>query len=76
MQTLTFNDKRNVVTLFEGMPGRSTVLFLFNDVMDVRIIDGVYEVIIQDKFTNLLPILRVPVSNTNMIISRDDEINK
>jgi hypothetical protein len=76
MQTLIYQDKRNVITLFEGRPGHSQKLFFIDNVMEVKIKDGVYEVIIQDKFTNLLPILRVPVSNTNMIISRDDEINK
>lgn len=44
-------------------------LISFDNVPTVKIEDGYYEVM-QKTDTNTIPVLRVPISNTNMLIKK------
>ena len=71
MQTLTFNTTTKQVQLLEGERHNSKVLESFETVSTVKVHDaGFYEIMQkQDMDTNSsIPVMRVPISNTNMII--------
>jgi hypothetical protein len=68
MQTLIFyTTKKRVVLNSETRSGYE--LISFDDVPTVKIEDGYYEVM-QKTDTNTIPVLRVPISNTNMLIQK------
>ena len=71
MQTLTFNTTTKEVKLLSGPMGTSLVLESFENVSTVKCSElGFYEIMQkQDMETNSsIPVLRVPISNTNMLI--------
>lgn len=71
MQTLTFNTKTKEVQLLDGPRGKSIVIEQFNNISTVRVDDGFYELIqitSTDPSVTKVPVMRVPISNTNMII--------
>lgn len=70
MQTLVFNTTSKHVTLYEGNQFDSKILKQLSDVPTVKISDGFYEVMQRDEFEKTFPIVRVPISNTNMFIER------
>lgn len=68
MQTLFFyTTEKRVVLMSEIMGGYE--LISFDNVPTVKIEDGYYEVM-QKTDTNTIPVLRVPISNTNMLIKK------
>lgn len=71
MQTLTFNTTTKEVKLLNGSRGESTIVEQFDDVSTVKCSElGFYE-IMQKQGTvtsSSIPVMRVPISNTNMII--------
>ena len=69
MQTLIFNSTDKTVVLQEGFRGME--LLNFKDVPTVKVENGYYEVM-QKSGENggVVPVLRVPMSNTNMLIQR------
>ena len=67
MQTLVFNTATKTVILYENVIKVSQILHQFETVPTVRVKEGFYEVI-QDAAGSKYPVLRVPISNTNMII--------
>ncbi len=68
MQTLIFyTTEKRVVLMSEIMGGYE--LISFDNVPTVKIEDGYYEVM-QKTDTNTIPVLRVPISNTNMLIKK------
>ena len=69
MQTLIFNSTTKSVQLLSGSRGDSKVLETFDNVPTVKIETEYYEVI-QTTDTGKVPVLRVPISNTNMLIER------
>ena len=71
MQTLTFNSTTKKVQLLSGSRGDSKVLENFEDVPTVKVENGYYEVM-QKSGENggVVPVLRVPMANTNMLIQR------
>ena len=73
MQTLTFNTTTKEVKLLSGPVGTSLVLESFENVSTVKCSElGFYEIMQkQDMETNSsIPVLRVPISNTNMLITK------
>jgi hypothetical protein len=73
MQTLTFNTTTKEVKLLSGPVGTSLVLESFENVSTVKCSElGFYEIMQkQDMETNsAIPVLRVPISNTNMLITK------
>ena len=73
MQTLTFNTTTKQVQLLDGPRGSSTVMESFNNVSTVKMEgDGFYQVMqkTNEDTNSALPVLRVPIANTNMIIEK------
>lgn len=72
MQTLTFNTTKKEVTLLSGSRGKSEVLEHFDKISTVKIQDGFYEVMQKptEDSSSAIPVMRVPIANTNMIISK------
>lgn len=73
MQTLIFNTTTKRVELLSGSRGDSKVLETFENVSTVKCSElGFYEVMQkQSEETNSsIPVLRVPISNTNMVIQK------
>ena len=81
MQTLTFNTTTKQVNLLDGprgslgtsiSSGSSTVIESFNNVSTVKIEDGFYQVMqkTNEDTNSALPVMRVPIANTNMIIEK------
>lgn len=70
MQTLTFNTTTKQVKLLDGPRGLSTVMESFSNVSTVKTEDGFYQVMqkTNEDTNSSLPVMRVPISNTNMII--------
>jgi hypothetical protein len=72
MQTLIFNTTTKEVKLYEGEKNHSKLLEMLTDVPTVRVGDsGYYEVMkkLESEDKNI-PVLRVPISNTNMFIEK------
>ena len=72
MQTLTFNTTTKEVKLLDGPRGSSVVTETFNNVSTVKIEDGFYQVMqkTSEDTNSSLPVMRVPIANTNMIIEK------
>jgi hypothetical protein len=73
MQTLTFNTTTKQVYLLSAARGESTVLVSFDNVSTVKCSDlGFYEIMrkTSEDSTSAIPVLRVPIANTNMIIEK------
>ena len=72
MQTLTFNTTTKQVKLLDGPRGSSVVTESFNNVSTVKIEDGFYQVMqkTSEDTNSSLPVMRVPIANTNMIIEK------
>jgi hypothetical protein len=69
MQTLTFNTTTKQVQLLDGPRGNSSVLETFDNVSTVKVNVAHYEIMQKmDKDIAAIPVMRVPISNTNMII--------
>jgi hypothetical protein len=66
-QVLVFNSTEKTVTLLSGVDGFN--LYSFENVPTVRIESGYYEVM-QKSTNSVIPVLRVPVANTNMLIEK------
>jgi hypothetical protein len=70
MQTLTFNTTTKNVKLNDN----STILYVFDNVPTVKILEGYYEVIQENPDatteTKRYPVARFPIANTNMIIEK------
>jgi hypothetical protein len=72
MQTLIFNTATKRVQLLSGSRGDSKVLETFDNISTVKVNVAHYEVMQkQDEETNSsIPVMRVPISNTNMLIQK------
>jgi hypothetical protein len=71
MQTLIFNTETKEVKLLEGARDRSLVLETFNNVSTVKMETNYYEIMKKTSVgedTKTFPVMRVPISNTNMIL--------
>lgn len=71
MQTLVFNTTDRTVKLYREIKEESQVLAHYINVPTVKVHDGYYEVMFRtDEMQNPIPVLRVPISNTNMFIEK------
>jgi hypothetical protein len=82
MQTLVFNTTTKKVVLLSGRRGDSSILETFDNVSTVKCLEsGFYEIMQKqdeesnNKFINKgsfssIPVMRVPIANTNMIIEK------
>jgi hypothetical protein len=73
MQTLIFNTTTKRVQLLSGSKGDSKVLETFDNVSTVKCSElGFYEVMQKqnDITTTSIPVMRLPISNTNMLIEK------
>jgi hypothetical protein len=70
MQTLTFNTTTKQVQLLDGPRGSSTILETFDNVSTVKVNVAHYEIMqkIDENSISSIPVMRVPISNTNMLI--------
>lgn len=70
MQTLIFNTTTKIVWLYSG--GKETsIIESFDNVPTVKVENGYYEVIMKiNDMGSTVPVMRVPISNTNMIIQK------
>lgn len=73
MQTLIFNTTTKIVRLLDGPRGKSEVLETFNNVSTVKCSDlGFYEIMQKQDMesSSALPVMRLPIANTNMLITK------
>lgn len=70
MQTLLFNTTTKTVKVTDGALGNSEILFTFDNVPTVKVNSTYYEVMKRDEEGATIPVLRVPISNTNMVIQK------
>ena len=70
MQTLLFNTTTKSVKLYEGPTAANKILMELENIPTVKVLDGYYEVIQSDEFDKKYPVLRLPISITNMIINK------
>ena len=70
LQTMVFNTTTKSVKVTEGALEDSKILFQFENVPTVKVLDSLYEVMQKDEFEKSSPVLRLPISNTNMVIKK------
>lgn len=73
MQTLVFNTTLKKVVLFDGPRGEGDNIEQFENVSTVRCSElGFYEIMqkTNDDTNQAIPVMRLPISNTNMIIQK------
>jgi len=73
MQTLTFNTTIKRVVLLSGSRGDSKVLETFDNVSTVKCSElGFYEIMqkLDAGSISAIPVMRLPISNTNMVITK------
>ena len=77
LQTLTFNTTTQEVKLLDGPRGSSITLEFFQNISTVKVNVAHYEVMQKQTdesnssiptMNSSIPVMRVPISNTNMII--------
>jgi hypothetical protein len=68
MQTLVFNTTTKSIKVTEG--DNLTILFQYENVPTVKVLDSFYEVMQKDEFEKSTPVLRLPIANTNMVIKK------
>jgi len=72
MQTLVFNTSTKSAKLYDGAES-TTILYTFNDVPTVKIVENYYEVMQIDATSveeKRVPVARFPIANTNMLIKK------
>jgi hypothetical protein len=73
MQTLTFNTTTKQVSLKISERENSIVIESFNNVSTVKCSEfGFYEIMqkLSEDSISAIPVMRVPIANTNMIITK------
>jgi len=73
MQTLIFNTTTKKVKLLSGSQGESQVVETFDNVSTVKCSElGFYEVMQKSEAQSVtsIPVMRLPISNTNMVIEK------
>ena len=69
MQTLVFNTTTRTAKLYEGVAEKSDIIVAYTEVPTVKVMDdGFYQVMQLDAMEKQLPVLRVPIANTNMFV--------
>jgi|688.fasta_scaffold233646_2 hypothetical protein len=70
MQTLLFNTTTKTIKLFEGPNASGETILEMSQIPTVKIMEGFYEVRQSDELEKQIPVLRLPISNTNMLIKK------
>jgi hypothetical protein len=70
IQTLTFNSTTKKVQLLSGSRESGMLLETFDNVPTVKVENGYYEVMQKSGENGVVPVLRVPMANTNMLIQK------
>jgi hypothetical protein len=71
MQTLIFNTTDKTVNVYSGQVARnSELIYQFDNVPTVKVQEGYYEVMQKGDDERSIPILRLPISGTNMRIMK------
>lgn len=70
MQTLLFNTTTKTVKLYDAPSANGTVILEMDNIPTVKILEGYYEVMQRDEFEKQLPVLRLGIQSTNMIIKK------
>ena len=70
MQTLIFDTTKKEVQLLTGSRFDSKIIEHFGNISTVKVMDSFYEVMqrLNEVTSTSIPIMRVPIANTNMII--------
>ena len=68
MQTLKFNTTKRTATLYSV--SSDYVVTSYDNVPTVKVLTGYYEVMQTVEDNGVIPVLRVPISNTNMFIEK------
>lgn len=69
MQTLIFNTEEKTTVLLNGSAIDGPIVYRFENTSTVKVLGNFYEVM-QRTNEGTVPVLRVPVSNTNMLIRK------
>lgn len=70
MVTLVFNTSTKSIKLFDGNSINGTILLTMNQVPTVKVLEGYYEVRQIDETEKQIPVLRLPIANTIMVIEK------
>jgi 7-keto-8-aminopelargonate synthetase-like enzyme len=71
MQTLVFNTTDKTVKFYRDVKQEGQILAQYINVPTVKVQEGYYEVMLRtEEMQSPIPVLRVPVSNTNMFIEK------
>jgi hypothetical protein len=73
MQTLVFNTTQKSVKVYEGVPEKSELIYQYEFVPTVKVLENFYEVMQIDTLTDeekRYPVARFPIVNTNMILKK------
>jgi len=71
MQTLVFNTTDKTVKFYRDVKQEGQILAQYINVPTVKVQEGYYEVMLRtEEMQSSIPVLRVPVSNTNMFIEK------
>jgi len=71
MQTLIFNTTTKSIKVYENYTSdNQKILMEMGSIPTVKVCEGFYEVIQSDEFEKKFPVLRLPISNTNMVITK------
>jgi hypothetical protein len=71
MQTLIFNTTTKSIKVYENYTSENQkILMEMSSIPTVKVCEGFYEVIQSDEFEKKYPVLRLPISNTNMVITK------
>ena len=69
LQTLVFNTKDKTVKVYLGSQPEGKIIYSYINVPTVQVKERYYEVMVRnDDNTSTIPVMRLPISNTNMII--------
>ena len=71
MQTLVFNTTSKKITLYSGQKlNGGEILMERENIPTVKVLDNYYEVYQKDELEKNIPILRLGIQSTNMIIQK------
>jgi hypothetical protein len=71
MQTLVFDTTNKKITLYSGQKlNGSDIIIEKDNVPTVKVLDNYYEVMQKDEMDKQLPVLRLGIQSTNMIIKK------
>lgn len=70
MQTLVFNTTTKTIRLYDGPTDSGNILVEMSNIPTVKVLEGHYEVRQNDEFEKQIPVLRLPIANTNMFIKK------